>query len=153
MMEKYSFILKEREDALRCMRIMNGATIDGAIVEVSLSKPIDKSAMARIIRATPSPTSHLLSNAAAIMAAMSAGNAAAAGPGAPPVLTLPFPTVAALAAPIEPTSTVAQTAAAAANNSPTALSMQPSAQFTSYQTQSLLTTVPTAATTSQTPIR
>ena len=116
------------------MRLMNGATIDGAIVEVSLSKPIDKSALTRLIRATPSPTSHLLTNAAAIMAAVSAGNPSLVAP-QPSVITIPFSTN-----PLD-ASAVSQTVSAS-GNTPPAISLAPT-QFQSFQTtQSLLTTVP-----------
>lgn len=119
------------------MRIMNGATIDGAIVEVSLSKPIDKSALTRLIRATPSPTS-LLTNAAAIMAAVSAGNPSLVGAQQPSVITLPFP---GLANPLDVTASQSVTSASG-NTPPNAISLAPPTQFQSFQTQSLLTTVP-----------
>lgn len=42
-MKDFAFVhFKEREDALNAMKIMNGSTIDDAIVEVTLSKPVDK---------------------------------------------------------------------------------------------------------------
>lgn len=128
------------------MRLMNGATIDGATVEVSLSKPIDKSAINRLIRGTPSPTSSLLSNAAAIMAAVSGVGSPTIVGQPPPVITIPFTNVAA----IDATSAVAAAAAAAAqavpttgsgNTPPSSISI-PASQFQSFQAQSLLTTVP-----------
>lgn len=48
-------ILKEREDALNAMKIMNGGSIDGADVEVTLSKPVDKNNYMRLTRQAVSP--------------------------------------------------------------------------------------------------
>lgn len=128
------------------MRIMNGATIDGALVEVSLSKPIDKTALLRLSRATPSPTSHLLTNAAAIMAAVNAANPNVA----PPVITIPFQTVLSDSAAV----VMAPPQNGGANTPPNSLAaMQPppppppsQQQYASYQAQqSLLTTVAASA--------
>lgn len=87
-MKDFAFVhFKERQDALRCMKLMNGATIDGAIVEVSLSKPIDKNYV-RFTRGTPSPTSSIFNTA---LAAAAAAAGVTANPS--PVLTLPFQSV------------------------------------------------------------
>lgn len=117
---------------------MNGSTIDGAIVEVSLSKPIDKSAINRMLRGTPSPTS-ILSNAAAIMAAVSAAGSPSLATQAPPVIAIPFST---LSTPIDQQTIAA--VAANGNTTSNSISIQPSHQYQSFQTatQSLLTTVP-----------
>ena len=49
-LKDFAFVhFKEREDALIAIKLMNGARIDGSAVEVSLSKPVDKANLARII--------------------------------------------------------------------------------------------------------
>jgi RNA recognition motif-containing protein len=59
-LKDFAFVhFKEREDALAAMRRMNGASIDGAHVEVTLSKPVDKASSARLTRQSVSPA-HLL---------------------------------------------------------------------------------------------
>jgi Q family heterogeneous nuclear ribonucleoprotein R len=84
-MKDFAFVhFKERDDALRCMQLMNGAKIDGAFVEVSLSKPIDKTNFMRLTRGTPSPTNSLFTNP--FVAASSPNQ----------VMALPFQTVATL---------------------------------------------------------
>jgi hypothetical protein len=121
---------------------MNGATIDGALVEVSLSKPIDKNSFMRFTRGTPSPTNQLLTNAALAAAVANSPNA--------PVITIPFQTVAALTATSIDNGVSASTTAPStgANTSPNIAMQQ---QFTQFQQQNLLTTVPSTA--SQTPTK
>jgi RNA recognition motif-containing protein len=48
-MKDFAFVhFKERDDALNALNKMNGATIDGAIIECSLSKPAEKTALLRL---------------------------------------------------------------------------------------------------------
>ena len=59
-LKDFAFVhFKEREDALNAMRITNGSFIDGALVEVSLSKPVDKANLLRLARGAVSPTNPL----------------------------------------------------------------------------------------------
>jgi RNA recognition motif-containing protein len=63
-MKDFAFVhFKERSDAVQAMRSMNGSTIDGSIIEVSLSKPVDKNNYIRFTRTSTSPTNTLLANA------------------------------------------------------------------------------------------
>ena len=49
-MKDFAFVhFKEREDALIAIKLMNGALIEGSSIEVSLSKPIDKTNLMRFI--------------------------------------------------------------------------------------------------------
>jgi RNA recognition motif-containing protein len=73
-MKDFAFVhFKERSDAVQAMKSMNGSTIDGSIIEVSLSKPVDKNNYIRFTRTSTSPTNTLLANA------LLASNMAAAG--------------------------------------------------------------------------
>lgn len=59
-MKDFAFVhFKEREDALSSIQTMSGAQIDGSHIEVSLSKPVDKTNLLRLTRGTPSPTNGL----------------------------------------------------------------------------------------------
>ncbi|CAF0872315.1 unnamed protein product [Didymodactylos carnosus] len=50
-LKDYCFVhFKERDDALHAMHIMNGADLDGSIVEVTLAKPVDKNQYFRYTR-------------------------------------------------------------------------------------------------------
>ncbi|CAF0833751.1 unnamed protein product [Didymodactylos carnosus] len=50
-LKDYCFVhFKERDDALHAMHIMNGADLDGSIVEITLAKPVDKNQYFRYTR-------------------------------------------------------------------------------------------------------
>lgn len=60
-MKDFAFVhFKEREDALFAMKKLDGSTIDGALVEVSLSKPVDKNNYMRFPPQLTSPTQQQL---------------------------------------------------------------------------------------------
>lgn len=60
-LKDFAFVhFKEREDAIESMKQMNGSSIDGAQVEVTLSKPVDKNNYMRFTRQEASPTNQLL---------------------------------------------------------------------------------------------
>ena len=61
-LKDFAFVhFKEREDALNAMKRMNGSTLDGAQIEVTLSKPVDKTNL-RMTRQAGSPTNNLLAS-------------------------------------------------------------------------------------------
>lgn len=52
-MKDFAFVhFKEREDALEAIEKMNGAELDGALIECSLSKPADKTLLQRLGKMT-----------------------------------------------------------------------------------------------------
>lgn len=60
-LKDFAFVhFKERDDAISSMKIMNGAIIDGSSIEVSLSKPIEKTNLMKFVGNSPSPTNQLL---------------------------------------------------------------------------------------------
>lgn len=90
-MKDFAFVhFKEREDALNAMKIMNGSTIDDAFIEVTLSKPVDKTKLLQANQLQQNPLlvsdadlNLLLSTGTTILNAANVTSAAAAGAGHP----------------------------------------------------------------------
>lgn len=54
-LKDFAFVhFKEREDAINCINSLNGASIDGSTIELSLSKPADKVNFQKLLRANTS---------------------------------------------------------------------------------------------------
>ena len=99
-MKDFAFVhFKEREDALSAMKIMNGSTIDGSIIEVSLSKPVDKNSYLKIAQnaASPALIANALANPNDINILLSSQALTAASPtknlSANQILSIQFPAV------------------------------------------------------------
>ncbi|CAF0904721.1 unnamed protein product [Brachionus calyciflorus] len=53
-MKDFAFVhFKEREDAISCINKLNGTSIEGSIIELSLSKPADKASLQKLLRTSP----------------------------------------------------------------------------------------------------
>lgn len=71
-LKDFAFVhFKEREDALNALSKMNGATLDGAVIECSLSKPAEKSASSASLLKL---TKNVLNNPTAALVAAAANN-------------------------------------------------------------------------------